>query len=69
MFFFRYQTVSNCYFLYTLHLFLDVNECENPNQCLEVQYCTNTIGGFSCQCNPGWTGPKCEQGIDCVGCF
>ena len=34
----------------------DVDECEDPTQqfCADHSTCTNTIGGYSCHCNPGY---------------
>lgn len=44
-------------------LFVDIDECsdERLNRC--QQYCTNTEGGFTCSCKPGYIqieGNKCE---------
>lgn len=40
--------------------------------CQNGATCTNSIGGFSCICVNGWTGPDCSVNIDdCAGaaCF
>ena len=42
-----------------------INECEDaefPHQCHEQATCTDTIGSYSCTCNPGWEG----AGFDCT---
>ena len=43
----------------------DINECiEFPGMC-DNGRCRNTMGGFSCRCNQGYT--LDETGIRCVG--
>ena len=43
---------------------IDVNECENgANVCDPVSgTCENTVGSYTCQCEPGFTrdGKKCS---------
>ncbi|KAH3813500.1 hypothetical protein DPMN_141961 [Dreissena polymorpha] len=49
-------------FFYTLGLnyahVSDTDECSN-NPCSHGATCKNTVGGFVCECAPGWTGPLC----------
>lgn len=39
----------------------DINECLNVNICNHGS-CMNTDGSFHCDCFPGWSGPRCDQG-------
>lgn len=42
----------------------DVNECEiGAHNCDRHATCTNTAGGFKCNCAPGWIG----DGLKCTG--
>ena len=42
----------------------DVNECtEGTNSCHRHASCYNTLGSYSCSCNPGYTG----DGFSCTG--
>ena len=45
--------------------FTDVNECTNNDAACHATLatCTNIDGGYTCACNPGYTG----NGIDCTG--
>lgn len=38
---------------------LDTNECET-SICVHARSCRNLIGGYLCDCLPGWTGPNCD---------
>uniref|UniRef100_A0A7M5X290 Uncharacterized protein n=2 Tax=Clytia hemisphaerica TaxID=252671 RepID=A0A7M5X290_9CNID len=38
----------------------DVDECLNATTCLHNGTCTNTVGGFSCACEPGYFSPRCQ---------
>lgn len=38
---------------------LDSNECE-MSICVHARSCRNLIGGYLCDCRPGWTGPNCD---------
>lgn len=43
--------------------FTDIDECtEVTDNCDENATCSNTIGGFSCECDAGYTG----DGVDCT---
>lgn len=43
---------------------LDVNECEGEtNPCDKNARCNNTVGGYTCTCNNGYSG----NGEDCEG--
>ena len=45
-------------------MFLDINECtSNTDDCSNAATCTNTAGGFNCNCNSGYTG----NGKTCYG--
>ena len=51
-------------------LFTDINECNdtldmNLNTCDGNATCTDSFGGFSCECNPGFmgNGTSCESEI------
>lgn len=37
----------------------DTNECE-MSVCVHARSCRNLIGGYLCDCLPGWTGPNCD---------
>ncbi|KAG8514465.1 Protein jagged-2 [Galemys pyrenaicus] len=39
--------------------FTDANECEGQ-PCLNAFSCKNLIGGYYCDCVPGWTGVNCQ---------
>ena len=47
-----------------LHYNADVDECEvdDLNNCHESAQCTNTVGSYTCSCNPGYTG----DGVNCT---
>ena len=43
----------------------DVNECgvdDGNGPCKNGGTCNNTLGGYTCTCPEGWTGPDCETG-------
>ncbi|XP_035516027.1 protein jagged-1a-like [Morone saxatilis] len=45
----------------------DANECDD-NPCVNANSCRNLIGGYFCECLPGWTGQNCDTNInDCRG--
>lgn len=39
--------------------FTDANECEGK-PCLNAFSCKNLIGGYYCDCLPGWKGINCH---------
>lgn len=43
----------------TLLLSLDTDECES-DICVHARSCRNLIGGYLCDCLPGWMGQKCD---------
>jgi hypothetical protein len=43
--------------------YLDINECEQPNDCHKYANCNNTIGSFKCKCKEGYEG----DGVSCSG--
>lgn len=49
---------------------VDINECDLVNgpsgRCGKNAICTNTPGGFSCQCKSGYSGNAFQQ---CIGMF
>ncbi len=49
------------YLHYGQYLFLpDINECSTGAfVCLVNSHCNNTIGGYTCVCNPGYSGDAC----------
>lgn len=47
-------------------LFIDIDECEPVNPCENGGTCENQPGGYSCNCENGYTGQKCEQGTYCM---
>lgn len=38
---------------------LDANECDSK-PCVNANSCRNLIGGYFCECLPGWTGQNCD---------
>jgi len=45
-------------------MFADIDECvEGKHNCSRLANCTNTMGGFTCQCLPGVIG----NGTHCKG--
>lgn len=38
---------------------LDANECDSK-PCVNANSCRNLIGGYFCECVPGWTGQNCD---------
>lgn len=36
-----------------------------PDSCSEHADCVETVGGHSCQCHPGFQGPRCETAVSC----
>ena len=51
------------YSLYGCFLFLDIDECLSVT-CLNGGTCINEIGGFRCECPPGFRGDTCGIGND-----
>ena len=46
------------------HALLDIDECTaGADNCDTNATCTNTLGGFTCTCNQGYTG----DGVTCMG--
>ena len=44
---------------------VDIDECEDHTHgCIGFAQCTNTPGGYTCGCNAGVTGPRCDQDIN-----
>ena len=43
---------------------LDIDECVS-NPCLNEGTCGDEIGGYSCTCPQGFSGPTCDQGTVC----
>ncbi len=63
-----YYNYSNhtCYTLpRPFHSISDIEECDdNLDNCAEDNAeCTNTIGSFTCTCDPGYSG----DGTECMG--
>ena len=49
-----------------IYLYVDIDECtEGTDNCDDNATCTNTVGGFECTCNIGYTG----NGVSCSGNF
>ena len=44
-----------------------VDDC-SPNPCMNDGFCGDEIGGFSCACRRGFTGPLCEVVNDACDC-
>ncbi|XP_041959400.1 LOW QUALITY PROTEIN: protein jagged-1a [Alosa sapidissima] len=45
----------------------NANECEG-DPCVNANSCRNLIGGYYCECLPGWTGLNCDINVnDCHG--
>ena len=43
---------------------LDLDECSTTKPCKNGAACVNTIGGYQCQCAPGFKGNHCDQGSE-----
>ncbi|XP_028408891.1 uncharacterized protein LOC114531487 [Dendronephthya gigantea] len=55
--------LSHCHIRSKNSLKLDIDECFlKMDNCDKNSRCINTVGGFSCECNPGYTG----SGINCT---
>ena len=49
-------------------IFLDVDECSTePDVCVSAANCSNTEGGYSCQCPFGYVGDGRSDGNGCTG--
>ena len=52
-------------------MFADIDECDKRNgpsgRCGANSVCTNTPGGFNCECKPGFSGNAFKQCIG--GCY
>ena len=40
--------------------FSDINECDS-NPCRNSGNCIDGVNGYTCACQPGWTGVNCDQ--------
>ncbi len=58
----HYSVLCISYFANTLFF-----GTSGPNPCEHGGSCQNTEGSFSCNCAPGYTGPRCEQDINECG--
>ena len=46
---------------------LDIDECTQPNICVENARCTNVVGSYYCDCIPGYVGVgKLGMDKDCL---
>ena len=44
---------------------VDIDECENHSHgCIGFAQCTNTPGSYTCSCDDGVQGPRCDQDIN-----
>ena len=55
------------YIICTVILHSDINECEMTAVCPENATCTNTPGGYECQCPDGYTHIISENLLLCEG--
>ena len=53
-----------CYKVIDL-LFLDVNECAS-SPCLNDGACGDWVNRYNCYCLPGYTGQRCETGMNTI---
>ena len=53
----------------TLCVHADIDECANDNNCTEEknQICSDTIGSYQCDCQPGFTQNTAEADDSCQG--
>ena len=58
-----YQKITSS-ILWNVFSLLDINECES-NPCENGGTCMNLEDGYSCACEPGFTGTVCQTGTRC----
>lgn len=58
---FRAMSSHFSFFLTTLPLIADINECES-NPCQNNATCVDQINQYTCNCLPGYTGKHCQTG-------
>ena len=64
---FTFSTVKNIY-IYIYHFSPpDIDDCVN-NNCSSGGSCIDGINNFTCKCNPGFTGDRCQTGVS-VSCY
>ena len=43
---------------------VDIDECDGINPCSGGSSCINELGGYRCECVPGFTGQNCAEDIN-----
>ena len=46
---------------------VDIDECNTQSPCHASALCTNTLGSFTCACNPGYSGNGVTCNGECIG--
>uniref|UniRef100_A0A8C4HS43 Delta-like protein n=1 Tax=Dicentrarchus labrax TaxID=13489 RepID=A0A8C4HS43_DICLA len=58
-----FATLQDGFLLFLSFCLSDANECDD-NPCVNANSCRNLIGGYFCECLPGWTGQNCDTNVD-----
>ena len=57
----KFENLKKKDLLVSLFLFIDINECDS-SPCENGARCEDGVNEFTCVCEPGWEGSRCETG-------